>query len=56
MTDVVRVSYEILCAAVKTALCEVGVPEHQASLEASIMVEADLLEVPSQGVRCCRVY
>ena len=51
MTDVLRVPYETLCAAVKKVLCDVGVPEHQAGIEARIMAEADLLEVPSHGVR-----
>jgi LDH2 family malate/lactate/ureidoglycolate dehydrogenase len=51
MTNILRVPYETLCAAVKKTLCDAGVPELQAGLEASIMAEADLLEVPSHGVR-----
>lgn len=51
MTDVLRVPYATLCAAVQQALCKAGVSAEQASVEASIMTEADLLEVPSHGVR-----
>ncbi|GGY82905.1 dehydrogenase [Cellvibrio zantedeschiae] len=51
MTDILRVPYETLCEAVKQALYKAGVSLEQADLESSIMAEADLLEVPSHGVR-----
>lgn len=54
MNDCVRISYEKLCALVAEKLCDAGVPEQQAVIEASIMAEADLLETPSHGVRMLR--
>jgi LDH2 family malate/lactate/ureidoglycolate dehydrogenase len=51
VTEVLRVPYEVLCAEVKRVLCNAGVLAEQADVEARIMAEADLLEVPSHGVR-----
>jgi len=49
--DVSRYPFPHLVTAVANRLHSVGVPKEQASLEAEIMAEADLLEVPSHGVR-----
>lgn len=46
-----RFSYQKLIAAIADSLVAAGVAEDQARLEAEIMAEADLLEVPSHGVR-----
>lgn len=46
-----RFSYHQLCGAVAQAIVDAGVPAESAKIEAEIMVEADLQEVPSHGVR-----
>lgn len=46
-----RIAYADLCASVSAALQTVGVPDDIARQEAEIMAEADLLGVPSHGVR-----
>jgi LDH2 family malate/lactate/ureidoglycolate dehydrogenase len=51
MTDSLRISYEVLCQRLAQRLHEAGIPQQQALLEATIMAEADLQEVPSHGVR-----
>ncbi len=40
-----------MCELLSARLQMAGVPEHNANIEAQIMAEADLLEVPSHGVR-----
>ena len=47
----IRIAYPDLCAQVAAALQRAGVPEDIAHQEAEIMAEADLLGVPSHGVR-----
>lgn len=47
----VRVPYAELCKLVALSLEKTGVPSALATLEAEVMVEADLLGVPSHGVR-----
>jgi LDH2 family malate/lactate/ureidoglycolate dehydrogenase len=51
MSDFVRIPYSQLLAAVSDALCAAGLAAEQAAIEAEVMVEADLLEVPSHGIR-----
>lgn len=51
MTEFVRVPFELLCESVTKAIHNAGVSLEQAKIEARIMAEADLLEVPSHGVR-----
>lgn len=51
MTDYRRVNYEQLCERVSRCLQAAGVSQERADIEATIMAEADLLEVPSHGVR-----
>ncbi|KAF7598235.1 MAG: hypothetical protein CGU28_13300 [Candidatus Dactylopiibacterium carminicum] len=51
MPDPLRIPYPVLCEQVAAALIAAGVPDEFAREEASIMAEADLLEVPSHGVR-----
>ncbi|RYY02532.1 MAG: Ldh family oxidoreductase [Gammaproteobacteria bacterium] len=51
MTDYQRIDYEKLCELVSSRLQQAGVPAERAKIEARIMAEADLLEVPSHGVR-----
>jgi LDH2 family malate/lactate/ureidoglycolate dehydrogenase len=51
MTEFLRVPYDLLCDAVTQSLCNAGVVLERADVEARIMAEADLLEVPSHGVR-----
>jgi len=51
MTNILRVPYDTLCEALKEALCSAGVLSSHAEVEARIMAEADLCEVPSHGVR-----
>lgn len=51
MTEAVRIAYTQLSSKVATALVIAGVPANIAKLEAEIMAEADLLGVPSHGVR-----
>lgn len=46
-----RVNHSQLCQAICQRLQQAGVTTHQATLEAEIMVEADLLGTPSHGVR-----
>ena len=46
-----RVPYSTLCEQVTLALVKAGVPSEIAALEAEVMAEADLLGVPSHGVR-----
>lgn len=46
-----RFTYHQLCRAVSRSLVAAGVPADLAEVEAEIMVEADLQEVPSHGVR-----
>lgn len=45
------VHFEDLCREVAARLEAAGIPENQARLEARVMAEADLQEVPSHGVR-----
>jgi LDH2 family malate/lactate/ureidoglycolate dehydrogenase len=51
MQEVETIPYQKLCTYVSQALIAAGVADDQAELEAEIMAEADLLEVPSHGVR-----
>jgi len=51
MPDEIRIPHENLVAAIERALSEVGVPMPICDIEAEIMAEADLLGVPSHGVR-----
>lgn len=51
MSDTPRIPYSLLCQKVASALTAVGVPQEIALLEAEVMAEADLLGVPSHGVR-----
>lgn len=51
MPDLIRIPYPALCETVAQALIQAGMPAPKAAVEASIMAEADLLGVPSHGVR-----
>ena len=51
MTDYLAIEYSKLCNLVSVRLQVAGVPKVRADIEAAIMAEADLLEVPSHGVR-----
>lgn len=51
MNDITRIPYPLLCQKVAATLMEAGVSGDIAALEAQIMAEADLLGVPSHGVR-----
>lgn len=51
MTESLRIPHEVLCQHLTQRLQQAGVPLQQASIEARIMAEADLQEVPSHGVR-----
>lgn len=51
MTDSLRISYNTLCQRLAQRLHEAGIPQQHAIVEAGIMAEADLQEVPSHGVR-----
>lgn len=51
MSEYFRIEYKKLCALLSARLQAAGVPELNANIEAEIMAEADLLEVPSHGVR-----
>jgi len=51
MSEYSRINYRNLCALLSSRLQAAGVPEANANIEAEIMAEADLLEVPSHGVR-----
>lgn len=51
MNEISRFDYAVLCRQVATALRSASVPDDIAILEAEVMAEADLLGVPSHGVR-----
>jgi LDH2 family malate/lactate/ureidoglycolate dehydrogenase len=51
MTDSLRIPYTELCKKIAALLVQAGIPAERAHLEAQIMAEADLLEVPSHGVK-----
>lgn len=51
MTEYQRVDYQKLSKLLSERLQAAGVSQAQADIEAAIMAEADLLEVPSHGVR-----
>ncbi len=51
MSEPFRIPYSELVKKVSAQLQQAGVPAERADREASIMAEADLLEVPSHGVR-----
>lgn len=51
MNDITRIAYPVLCQKVTSALATAGVPLAIAEQEAQVMVESDLLGVPSHGVR-----
>jgi len=51
MNDIRRIAYPVLCQKIAAALADAGVPAEMAWLEAQVMCEADLLGVPSHGVR-----
>ena len=51
MNNYFRIEYQKLCELLSSRLQAAGVPKHNADIEAAIMAEADLLEVPSHGVR-----
>ena len=51
MTDYQVIDYSKLCELISVRLQVAGVPKVRADIEAAIMAEADLLEVPSHGVR-----
>jgi len=51
MTDSLRIPYGLLCQRIAQRLQEAGMPAKQALIEATIMAEADLQEVPSHGVK-----
>ncbi len=51
MADTIRVKHETLVSLVTAALAQNGVPSPIREAEAEVMVEADLLGVPSHGVR-----
>lgn len=51
MTNSVRISYGLLCQRIAQRLQDAGMPAAQALIEATIMAEADLQEVPSHGVK-----
>ncbi len=51
MPNLIRIPYSALCEILAQALIRAGVPAPQATTEARIMAEADLLGVPSHGVR-----
>ncbi|GAB2894499.1 Ldh family oxidoreductase [Uliginosibacterium flavum] len=51
MSEALRIPFSQLSAKVAAALVAAGVPTDIAALEAEIMAEADLLGVPSHGVR-----
>lgn len=46
-----RIEYNVLASAVAERLARVGMPDPARTVEAQVMVEADLLGVPSHGVR-----
>jgi LDH2 family malate/lactate/ureidoglycolate dehydrogenase len=51
MTQATRIAYPLLCQKIAAALTAAGVAPEQAEIEAQVMAEADLLDVPSHGVR-----
>jgi len=51
MSEYFRIDYKKLCELLSARLQAAGVPKSNANIEAEIMAEADLLEVPSHGVR-----
>lgn len=51
MNDEIRVKYEKLVQIIRQTLTSVGVPAPICDIEAQVMAEADLLGVPSHGVR-----
>ncbi len=51
MTDYQTIEYSKLCELISVRLQAAGIPQERADIEAAIMAEADLLEVPSHGVR-----
>lgn len=51
MSDEIRIGYEALIETIKNALAAAGMPEHVREVEAEVTAEADLMGVPSHGVR-----
>lgn len=51
MTDEIRIPYEKLVTVISDALAGVGVPSPVRDIEAEVTAEADLLGVPSHGIR-----
>jgi LDH2 family malate/lactate/ureidoglycolate dehydrogenase len=51
VSDGIRVQYQDLVAAIEEALAAEGVPEQVRRIEAHLFADADLMEVPSHGVR-----
>ena len=51
MTDEIRIPFAALVAIIRNTLTNLGVPGSIAEVEAQIMAEADLLGVPSHGIR-----
>lgn len=51
MTTEIRVPFDRLVAAIDRVLAAEGVPEHVRRIEAELTAEADLMGVPSHGVR-----
>lgn len=49
--ETLRVPYEVLCHSLAGVLSSAGVANEAAAIEAEVMAEADLLGVPSHGVR-----
>lgn len=51
MTDEIRIPHAKLVSIIRDTLSSLGVPSHICNIEAEVMAEADLLGVPSHGVR-----
>jgi LDH2 family malate/lactate/ureidoglycolate dehydrogenase len=51
MTNQIRISLQTLVRTIECALAAEGVTPHMAEIEAEVIAEADLLGVPSHGVR-----
>jgi LDH2 family malate/lactate/ureidoglycolate dehydrogenase len=51
MSDEIRIPYEKLVSIIRDTLASVGVPPQICAVEAEVMAEADLLGVPSHGIR-----
>lgn len=51
MSGEIRVRHDALVATIDAVLAAEGVPEHVRRVEAELMAEADLLGVPSHGIR-----